>query len=97
MVIVQIEHAVPNFDRWKAAYDSDPVNREQSGVRRYRVLRPLDNPNFAMIDLEFNSLSEAEAFLAAMRKVWGRVEGTVIESPRVRVVEVVESKQFVER
>jgi hypothetical protein len=94
MIVVQIEHPVPDFDRWKAAFDSDPVNREQSGVRRYQVLRPIDNPNFSIIELEFSSLSEAEAFLAAMRKVWGRVEGTIIESPRVRVVEVIESKQF---
>jgi hypothetical protein len=94
MIVVQIEHPVPDFDKWKAAFDSDPVNRERSGVRRYQVLRPLDSPNFSIIELEFNSLSEAEAFLAAMRKVWGRVEGTIIESPRVRIVEVIESKQF---
>jgi hypothetical protein len=94
MIVVQIEHPVPDFDKWKAAFDSDPVNREQSGVRRYQVLRPIDNPNFSIIELEFSSLSEAEGFLAAMRKVWGRVEGTIIESPRVRVVEVIESKQF---
>jgi ribosomal protein L35AE/L33A len=94
MIIVQIEHPVPNFDTWKAAFDSDPVNREQSGVRRYRVLRPTDNPNYAMVDLEFDSSSEAQAFLAAMREVWRRVEGTIMVSPRVRLVEPVESKEF---
>ncbi len=94
MPIVQIEHAVPNFDAWKQAFDSDPVGREQSGVRRYQVLRPIDNPNYAIIDLEFDNSSEAEAFLVAMREVWRRVEGTIIESPRVRVVEVVENKKY---
>jgi hypothetical protein len=94
MIIVQIEHPVPNFDAWKQAFDSDPVGRERSGVRRYRVLRPIDNPHYAMIDLEFDSSSEAEAFLAAMREVWRRVEGTIMESPRVRIVEVVESKEY---
>ena len=94
MIIVQIEHPVPNFDAWKQAFDSDPVGRERSGVRRYRVLRPIDNPNYAMIDLEFDNSSEAEAFLDAMREVWHRVEGTIIESPRVRLVEAVESKKY---
>jgi cytidylate kinase len=56
MFIVQIEHPVPNFDAWKKAFDSDPVGRERSGVRRYKVLRPIDNPNYSMIDLEFDSL-----------------------------------------
>lgn len=94
MIIVQIEHPVPNFDAWKQAFDSDPVGRERSGVRRYRVLRPIDNPNYAMIDLEFDNSSEAEAFLDAMREVWHRVEGTIIESPRVRLVEAVENKKY---
>ena len=94
MFIVQIEHPVPNFDAWKQAFDSDPVGRERSGVRRYQVLRPMDNPDYAMVDLEFDNASKAEAFLAAMREVWRRVEGTIIESPRVQIVEVVESKEY---
>ena len=94
MPIVQIEHPVPNFDAWKKAFDSDPVGRERSGVRRYQVLRPLDNPNYAIIDLEFDNSSEAEAFLAAMREVWRRVEGTIMENPQARIVEVVESKGY---
>jgi hypothetical protein len=44
---------------WKAAFDSDPVGREKSGVRRYRVLRPVDDPNYVMIELEFDSSPEA--------------------------------------
>ena len=94
MVILQIEHPVPSFDTWKKAFDSDPVNRKQSGVRRYRVFRPIDNPNYAIIDLEFDSLNEAEGLLAAMREVWRGVQGTIIESPRVRIVEAVESKEL---
>ncbi len=94
MLIVQIEHPVPNFDAWKQAFDSDPVGRERSGVRRYQVLRPIDNPNYAMIDLEFDNSSKAKAFLAAMREVWRRVEGMISESPRVRIVEVVQSKEY---
>lgn len=94
MVILQIEHPVPNFDAWKKAFDSDPVNRKQSGVRRYRVLRPIDNPNYAMIDLEFDSVKEAEGLLAAMREVWSRVQGTIMENPRVRIVEAVESQEL---
>jgi hypothetical protein len=94
MVILQIEHPVPNFDAWKKAFDSDPVNRKQSGVRRYRVLRPIDNPNYAIIDLEFDSVNKAEGLLAALREVWRGVQGTIIESPRVRIVETVESKEL---
>ncbi len=94
MVIMRIEHPIRDFVSWKAAFDSDPVGRERSGVRRYRILRPTDDPNYVMIDLEFDRAGEAETCLAALRDLWGRVEGTVMESPRARIVEVAESKEY---
>ncbi len=94
MPILRIEHPVPDFDGWKKAFDSDPVGREKSGVRRYQVFRSVDDPNYLMIDLEFDSKKEAEALLAAMREVWRRVEGTVMSNPQARIVETVESKEY---
>lgn len=93
MPILQIEHPVPDFDAWKEAFDSDPLGREKSGVRRYRVSRPIDDPNYIMVDLEFDSASEAGAFGVALRDLWGRVE-VVGENPRARIVEAVESKEY---
>ena len=49
MYILRIEHPVSNFDGWKQAFDSDPVGREKSGVRRYRVLRPVDDANYVIM------------------------------------------------
>jgi len=94
MIILHIEHPVPSFEGWKQAFDSDPVGRKQSGVRRYRVLRPLDDPHYAIIELEFDSLAEAEALLAALRNLWSRVEGSVMTNPQARIVETVESAQY---
>jgi hypothetical protein len=31
MPILRIEHAVPDFNGWKRAFDSDPVDRKGSG------------------------------------------------------------------
>jgi hypothetical protein len=97
MFILQIEHPVPDFDAWKKeGFDSDPVGREHGGVRRYRISRPIDDPKYVMIDLEFDSSSEAEAFRTALRGMWGRVQGQFgwTESPRARIVETVESKEY---
>ena len=49
VAILQIEHGVRDFDAWKQAFDSDPVGREQGGVRRYRVLRRTDDPNYVIV------------------------------------------------
>jgi hypothetical protein len=68
---------VPDYNNWKRAFDIDPVNRKKMGVRNYRILRPVDNPNFVIIDLDFDSAQNAEALLAAMREVWKDVEGKI--------------------
>jgi hypothetical protein len=94
MYILRIEHPVADFDGWKQAFDSDPVGREKSGVRRYQILRPVNDAKYVMIDLEFDTISQAEALLAAMRVVWSRVQGTIMTNPQTRIVEVVEAKQY---
>jgi hypothetical protein len=92
--MLRIEHPIPNYEGWKQAFDSDPVGREKSGVRRYQILRPIDNPNYVLIDLEFDTIGQAEALLAAMRVVWGRVEGTIMMDPQSQIVEAVETKAY---
>jgi hypothetical protein len=47
-----------------------------------------------MIDLEFETAREAEAMLAALRRLWGRVEGTVMSNPRARITEIAESVEY---
>ena len=42
MGTLRIEHPVPDYAGWKQAFDSDPANRRQLGVRRYQILRALE-------------------------------------------------------
>ena len=93
MHILRIEHPVPDFDSWKKAFDSDPIGRRKMGVRRYRVYRPTDDPNHALIELEFDSASEAESCLSALRALWSRVQGSVMNDPRVRILHLVEERE----
>ena len=103
MFTLMIEHPVADFDSWKAAFDSDPAGRKPSGVLRYRVYRPVDDPKYVLVNLDFVGATEAQAFLASMRKIWGRVStslgltresGSGSASPHARVVEVVESNEI---
>ena len=94
MVTLRIEHPVPSFEGWKRAFESDPLHRQASGVRRYRVLRPADDPKFVTVDLDFDSMGEAEAFRTALHGLWRSVEGTVMLSPRAQILEVVEGREY---
>lgn len=94
MFTLCIEHPVPSYENWKQAFDSDPVGRERMKVRRYQILRPVDNPNYVMIQLEFDTAADAEALLAAMRAVWARVQGTIMMNPKAQIVEIAEIKEY---
>ena len=91
MVTLRIEHPVPDFDARRRTFDSDPLGRERSGVRRYRVLRSLDEPSYVMVDLDFDGRDEAEAMREALLRLWGRVQPEgLVGDQRARIAEVLE-------
>jgi hypothetical protein len=94
MITVRIEHPIKSFETWKMAFDRDPVDRKGSGVLRYRVLQPVDDPAFVMIDLDFETSGEATSFLTAMRRVWASPAAAPAlgGTPKVAVVREVESE-----
>ena len=96
MSIVQLEHPVRDFQTWKAAFDSDPVGREASGVRRYQIYRPVDDPNYVAVDLEFDDRVRAEAFVVALQALWQSPQAAPAlgGTTRVRIVEAVEVRAF---
>lgn len=91
MTILHIEHPVPNYDGWKKAFDSDPMNRKQSGVVRYRVYRAVQEPNHVAIDLEFAELAAAEKMLKGLQMMWQKVEGSIMNGPEARIFDVIET------
>jgi hypothetical protein len=94
MVILEIEHPVPDFERWKKTFDSDPLNRKDSGVRRYQIFRQTDNPDNVIVDLEFDDVIQAEAMLAALRTLWNTVAGDVVMAPRARIFQLIENGEY---
>ncbi len=66
-------------------------------MRRYGILKPTDDPNYVMIDLEFEDASEAEAYLAALqRQFYSSREASPVSGggPQTRLVEVAEVKEY---
>ena len=93
--VLYIEHAVRDFDAWKRAFESDPVGREQNGVRSYRILRAAEDPNFVVIELEFERTDEAEAFAGKLRELWGRVSDDLgLVGRELRVLDSVDAREY---
>jgi hypothetical protein len=91
MPILRIEHAVPSFDGWKKAFESDPINRKKAGVSRYSIFRATDDANYVIIDLEFDNLKNAEDTLAVLRILWQKVAGKIMMNPQTRIIDLVET------
>jgi len=62
----------PGFQRLEHRFDQDPIGRERSGVRRSRAFRPIGDEPYVLIDLEFESLAEAERMHDAALELWAR-------------------------
>lgn len=96
MIVVHIEHPVGDFDTWKAAFDADPVGRREGGVRRYRILRPLDDAGRVAIELEFDDRTTAAAFGQRLATLWSTpgAAGLGIGRPDIRLTEVADSHTY---
>jgi hypothetical protein len=97
MHVLKIEYPVADYDTWKAAFDRDLLDREGSGVRRYRVLRATDDPDYVLIDLDFEEAGEAAAYLAALqRQFYASEQASPVSGGglRTRIVEVAEAKEY---
>jgi hypothetical protein len=101
--LLRIEHAIVDFETWKQAFERDPVGREQAGVRHYRVFRPVDDPKYVIIDLDFDGPAQATAFLERLERVWSRVDlspglartpGSAAERPQTRIVQEIEARTY---
>lgn len=93
---LRIEHAISDYETWKTAFDRDPANRKQSGVRRFAIQRPVNDPQYVMVDLDFDTVSEAEAMLAKLQEVWqsGAAAPALAGSPQSRIIETVETTEL---
>lgn len=90
MTTLHIEHAIVDFDMWKAAFDRFAEARTDAGVLGHRVQRPIDDPEYVVIDLDFDSTEKAEAFLQFLRqKVWPARDNApaLVGTPQTRILQ----------
>lgn len=95
MPTLHIEHPITDFDTWKAAFDRFAQARQEAGVVGHRIHRPLDDPAYVLVDLDFAATDHAEAFLVFLRTmVWTSREASpaLAGEPQTRILTQVEAK-----
>ena len=94
MIVLQVEHNVSSYDGWKKAFDSDPINRKKSGVKRYQVYQLIEDSKYVVIDLYFDTLEECLAALKLLQELWSKVQGTVMINPKARILNIKETVEL---
>ncbi len=93
MATLHIEHAITDFETWKGAFDRFGEFREQSGVRGHQIRRPADDRHYVVIDLDFDTVGEAQRFLEFLRtRVWSSPDNApaLAGAPQTRILESIE-------
>ena len=71
MTTLHIEPPVTDFSTWKQAFDGFAALRRSARVRGHVVRRPVDDPCYVLIDLDFDTTQDAAAFLEVLRRrIW---------------------------
>jgi len=71
MPTLHIEHPITDFATWSSAFGRFAEARRQAGVRAQRVQCPAGDPRYVVVDLDFQTRRDAEAFLRFLQaQVW---------------------------
>jgi hypothetical protein len=71
MATLHIEHAITDLDTWLSAFNGFASARRSAGVRAERTQQPLHDAGYIVVNLDFATADEAQAFLSFLKdQVW---------------------------
>ncbi|MCC7439094.1 MAG: hypothetical protein IT211_11430 [Armatimonadetes bacterium] len=94
MITLRIKHRITNYEGWKKAFDSDPINRKQSGVKRFRIYRPIGDDAYVIIELDFEHLEQAQAAEAALHRMFENIEGKLVFGATTTIFHLAEESEL---
>jgi hypothetical protein len=87
---LSIEHAITDLATWKAAFERFADARTQGGVLADRIRRPVGDSSHLVIELDFETKDNAEAFRQFLvNEVWSNPDASpaLAGAPTARVLE----------
>lgn len=97
MPTLHIEHPISDYETWRGAFDRLGDVRRKAGVISGRVARPVDDPKYIVVTLDFDTTEHATGFLRFLEtQVWtsstaapalhGRPRTVILETEAAAVV-----------
>ncbi len=89
MYVLNISHAVEDYDRWKAVYDTMQPTIV-GGARVARVNRKLDDDKTVIVVAGFDTLDALNGFVADPRIDDASKRAGIVGEPRIEIYQEVE-------
>ena len=71
MTSLHIEHTVNDVEPWLETFRSFDDFRAEGGVQAVQVRHRVDDPNYITVDLDFDTIDKAQAFLTRLEtQIW---------------------------
>src|SRR5258705_6944831 len=71
MITLHIEHPITDYDTWRGAFHAFAQARRGAGVVSERIARPVDDPCYIVVALDFETTERAAAFRQFLEtQVW---------------------------
>jgi hypothetical protein len=68
---LHIQHPITDFETWTTAFNRFGDARRSAGVQAQRIQRPVDNERYVVVDLDFETVDQAQTFLSFLRNtIW---------------------------
>jgi hypothetical protein len=96
MITLRIEHAIHDYEIWQKAFDSFAEARANAGVRSFAIRQPADDPKYLMLDMEFGTAGQAEAFAEFLhQRVWSSPGSSpaLAGAPQTRILDLVRREE----
>jgi len=93
MFTLSIEHAITDFPTWNRAFARFAQARQTAGVVSHRICRPVDDPHYLVIELDFDAREHADRFRQFLDNVvWTNREASpaLVGAPTTRILETCE-------
>jgi hypothetical protein len=94
---LRIDLEVKDYDMWRQAFGKDEGGRGRHGARRHRIFRAVGDDGRGTLDIDFDTPSEADAFLTVLRNnVWSSTDKAPakIGTPSAQIIDLVESHEY---
>ena len=87
MALTIIRHRVRDYAAWRKVYDEVGPMQKAGGVTEESVYQAKDNPNDVVVLHKFNTMAEAEKFVASPDLKAAMQRAGVEGAPQIQIVE----------